>query len=257
MCNCEEILIGRHVKKFPTFLETVINAHEQGMNCIQIFTGNTKRYYKKEPSKEDIKATREYIITNNINMYIHSIYLINLGRTQDIDKALESLRWELIMGPQLGAKGVVVHVGKYLKGTEEDAICAMKDNIIGLEEIIDESCPLLIETPAGQGTEILTLLEDFAKFIKDLKGDKNIKKIGCCVDTCHIFASGYIPMYYIEELEKLGICINLVHYNDSKTEQGSRKDRHEYPGKGYIGTDEMKKVLNWCKLKNIPMIMEI
>lgn len=256
MCNLDLSRVGSHVKKSKTFLETAINAKELNFDSFQIFSGNTKSYSRKTPDQEDIKATNEYLKENKLNMFIHSVYLINLGRpSEQIKPALESLKWELETGYQLGARGVVVHVGKYLKGTEETAVKNTIDNIKLLSDYIHPECPLLVETPAGQGTETLTLLEDFCKFIKELQKEYP-NKIGCCIDTCHVFASGYIASWYIEEVFKTGIFINLVHYNDSKTEQGSRKDRHAPPGFGHLGPEEMKLVKDFCLENKIPMVIE-
>lgn len=256
MCNLDLSRVGSHIGKSKTFLETCKNAKKQGFDSFQIFTGNTKSYNRKIPDPNDLTLTKEYLKENKLNMFIHSVYLINLGRPSDqIKPALECLRWELETGYKLGAKGVVVHVGKYLKGTEETAVQNMKDNIKILSKYIHPECPLLVETPAGQGTETLTLMEDFSKFIKDIQKEYPFK-IGCCIDTCHVFASGYTASWYIEEIMKCNIYINLVHYNDSKTEQGSRKDRHAPPGLGHIGPDDMNLVKDLCLEHKIPMVIE-
>lgn len=255
MCFYSDI-VGSHVGKKVSFLETAKYAKCNNFNSFQIFTGNTKGYYRKTPCLKDLEATNKFIQDNTMKMFIHSIYLINLGRADGIEKSLDNLKWELEWGPRMGASGVVVHVGKYLKGSEDTAVQNMKDNIAKLVDGIDTSCPLLIETPAGQGTECLTKMEDFGKFVSEMK-ELYPGKIDCCLDSCHIYASGYQPLDYMKSLEsQFGLIPRLFHYNDSKTPLGSRKDRHELPGEGHIGSQPMEELMNYCVTKDVPMVLE-
>ena len=192
-----------------------------------------------------------------MEVYIHSIYLINLSRIgEEFEKAKECLKYDLNIGPQMSIKGVVVHVGKALKMGRDVAVDNMFNNILGLMEFIDESCPLLVETPAGQGTEILTDIDDFIKFY-NLFTPEQKRKVKICIDTCHIFALGYDPSKYLEKWNnQLPNSIVLVHFNDSKCPCGSRKDRHAPIGEGLINIDNLNHIMNWCANLNIPMVRE-
>lgn len=245
-------LIGKHVSKRNSLFSTVKNYHETDRKkSIQIFTGSPKSWVRKEPDDDDIVRTKKYVQENNINLFIHSLYFINLAR-KDCKQALESLKWELRIGAKIGSKGVVVHVGKSLDMGEKEALLNMYNNIMSLMPFINPSCPLLLETPAGQGTETLTERESFCAFVK--KFDEKLK---VCIDSCHVFASGYQPMDYIEEFEKeCPGMLQVLHFNDSKTDIGSKKDRHEFPGNGFIGIVEMKRVAQWGIKKMIPMVIE-
>jgi len=239
----EHELVGKHVSKSNTFFSTVKNYRKKS---IQIFTGSPRSWVRKDSCSDDIFKTKDYVENNKIYFFIHSLYFINLAR--DDPKQIKNLNWELSTGLSIGSKGVVVHVGKHLgnSGSTE----RMYKNIMKLD--IDPDCPLLLETPAGQGTECLVDIDEFIKFVK--RFDNRLK---VCIDTCHVWAAGYIPIEYIEKFVKeVPDKLVLVHFNDSKTEKGSRKDRHEFPGKGFIGSDEMNKVFHFCEERKIPMVIE-
>jgi deoxyribonuclease-4 len=255
-------MVGSHIKKLKTYYLT-FNSLEGKVYLdsypMQIFSGSTKMWKRSKIDEKDVEKTKIYIKEKNIKAFIHSIYLINLSRTgEEFEKAREVLEYDLKLGSMMGMSGVVVHVGKSLKMNKTDAINNMYKNIILLLDIIDESCPLLIETPAGQGTEILTELDDFCRFYENFSL-KDRKKVKLCLDTCHIFASSdkYKPIEYLENVyNKFPNSIVLVHYNDSKCKHGSKKDRHEVPGLGYIGFEDMEKIYQWCFEKKIPMVVE-
>ena len=250
------MLIGTHIQKYPTFITTVQSC--DGTFPVQIFTGNTKSWNKPKILDKDIQETIKYVKRHNVYWYIHSIYLINLSRpVNEIISGLFSLLYDLFIGYKIGCRGVVVHCGKYLKMGIQVALNNMYHNIIILLPFIKTNCPLLIETPAGQGTEVLTKMDDFFNFYAQFTPIQQ-KKIKVCIDTCHVWSAGYNPLEYLKRFyEKFPKSLSLVHYNDSKGPLGCCKDRHEYPGKGCIGEDIMKQVHQWCNERDIPMIMEI
>lgn len=248
--------LGTHYSKKKNYFSTVSSFYkETGKKSIQIFTASPKSWSKPTLDEDDLRKTKEFVEENNIKLFIHSLYFINLSRLND-DKALKSLKWELSTGSRMGAKGVVVHVGKSLKMEKKEAVDNMYENIKLLLSDISEECPLLIETPAGQGTECLKKIEDFMDFMGRFSGENRVMT---CIDTCHVWSSncGYYPSDYISKfMDKFPDKLIVVHYNDSKCEKGSNKDRHEYPGKGFIGASELSKVSDLCIENNIPMIIE-
>lgn len=235
--------LGKHCEKKKTFFDTL-----NGISYpIQIFTGSPKSWKRNNPNEEDIEKTKKIITEKNIILFIHSLYFINLAK--DNLKQIENLNWELSTGLSLGSKGIVVHVGKHLN-TIKHPLDVMYNNIMKLN--ISPKCPLILETPAGQGTECLVDIEEFIKFVK--RFDNRLK---VCIDTCHVWASGYNPMEYIEKfINEAPNKLVLVHFNDSKNEKGSKKDRHEIPTKGFIGKEIMDKVFQYCTKMKIPMIIE-
>lgn len=278
----EKYLIGSHIAKCPTYLKSLKDAYKYTIcddelhnhnetenseeierqfwekNPIQLFTGTNKGWKTKTPKESDVEKTKVYINEYNIRAFIHTCYLINLSRTgEKYEKGRERMVADLKIGSMLGFKGVVVHVGKAVeKLTEEVGIINMYNNILNILPEIDENCPLLVETPASQGTEICTKIETFMDFY-EMFTEEERRKVRICVDTCHVWASGYEPMEYLTRwYEKYPESIVLVHWNDSKQEKGSKKDRHAPAGEGYIGWDKMEEMAIWCTEKDIPMVIE-
>jgi deoxyribonuclease-4 len=137
----------------------------------------------------------------------------------------------------------------------------MRANIAKALEHASPSCPLLLETPAGQGTELLTGREEFLDFIESFKDER----IRACIDTCHVFAcknptdpdgNGHDPLEYIKEGVKRSNLVKLVHFNDSLEACGSCKDRHAFVGTGHIGFETMQAIAEFCMDKTIPMVIE-
>lgn len=234
--------IGKHIN-----IQELFQGKE---NCTyQIFTQSPLK--KTYDTKHDWKIYLKLISDKKLIVYIHSSYLINLCNETNI----ELLKKDLSVGKLLGCKGVVVHVGKHTTLMKEEGLLKMTKSIDKIVESIDESCPLLIETPAGQGTELLTTISDFVTFYKSL--DK--KKIKICIDTCHVFSLGYDPIDYCNyiELHCGKNAIKLIHLNDSKNVKGSRIDRHEKYGEGHIGKKNLDKVIVWAFENKIDIVREI
>jgi deoxyribonuclease-4 len=251
--------IGTHIGKQKTFLATLTDFFYQNEFYlpVQIFTGSTKAWKRPIVLDEDKIATLEFVNFNDIKLFIHSIYLINFGRpSEECIPAIDCLANDLELGPRIGAKGVVVHCGKSLKMGKVVATKNMYDNVIGMLDYIKENCPLLIETPAGQGSELLSNFEEFSDFYKKFTADEK-KKIKICIDTCHVYAAGVCPLEYITRwIEIHPMSIALVHWNDSKESKGSKKDRHAPAGEGYIGIEILEKVAQVCAINDIPMVKE-
>jgi deoxyribonuclease-4 len=241
--------IGSHVKKHPTLLETVQSL--PSATPYQIFMGgnqNTRLTVKQA----DLEAAAEFVVENNILVYIHSPYLINLSATPTADEwQLRYMEKLLQYGAQLGAKGVVVHTGKHTTDKYEDGVEKMRKAIETILPFGSPSCPLLLETPSGQGTETLLDPTEFLDFVEGFKSPN----IRVCVDTCHVFANGHEPLEYIKAAKARGL-LHLVHFNDSQDCCGSCKDRHAPVGRGKIGIEKMTAVAEFCNLNDIDMLVE-
>jgi deoxyribonuclease IV len=271
----ENLCVGTHIGKSNTIMESLIDFFEKNSIQtitkelriyngddspykipVQIFTGNPTSFHRKKIEDTEKMVTKKFIEKNGITMFIHSPYIVNLARPFDAIKVqLNLLQYDLELGSSISSKGVIVHCGKYLTMSIEESLENMKKNIQYCLTFATEECPFILETPAGQGTELLTKIEDFASFITSFTEEER-KKIGICVDTCHVFATGYDPWFYLKELKKYGCKPHLVHFNDSKEECHSKKDRHEAIGSGKISIERLQKVAKRCIRKNIPMITE-
>jgi deoxyribonuclease-4 len=248
---CDECCVGSHMKKYPTLLETVMTLPDV-KKPYQIFLGNPQSLFVKV-APADIAAAGAYVKAQGLHVYVHTQYTINLcnndaERMRDDMRA--SLRQQLKIACELGCRGVVVHVGKSCKTPVKEALEVMRQNILAVLEAGSYDCPLLLETPAGQGTETLTKKEDFIQFVAAI----NDPRFGICVDTCHVFASGYDPLEYLSAAP-YGL-IRLVHFNDSLTPLGSKKDRHALCGTGYIGIKKMNAVADLCYANKWDMVIE-
>ena len=254
--------IGTHIKKHKLFYTSLkaFYEHEENKNrpC-QIFTGSPKFWRRPALQPDDVINTKNYINEHNLFVYIHSIYLCNLCKPFIVfrEKAFACLKWELETGMLLHFRGVVVHCGKSLKMPLEEALDNMYKNMLVLLPYINPTCPLLLETSSGQGSETLyqydALKEFYDRFTQEQK-----RKIKICVDTCHVFAAGHDPLEFLQKWEKdhRHDSLVLVHYNDSKECCGAKKDRHAAPGEGHIGMEKMSLIADWCKARNLPMILE-
>jgi deoxyribonuclease IV len=241
----ESTILGSHMSKESAFDPSF----RQITTPIQIFLTNpqAKGFI---PSSDIVQIIQN--MSPDTKLFVHAPYIINL--CADDTWPVERLRHELLACQQLGGKGVVVHVGKYKDQNIETALDNMEGSVRNTLEVATDQCPLLIETPAGEGTELCSGLTQFQKFYNRFRGATNFK---ICVDTCHIFAAGYDPEYYINSwITKYPNAVALVHFNDSANPRGSRVDRHHPPGLGYIGYKRLWKVHELCRQHNIPMVRE-
>ena len=244
--------IGSHMHKLKSLVATV-KALPKGTPS-QIFLGSPQNT-KMNIDEKELALTKEYVNANNLDVYVHSQYIINLATKVDEDSwHINLLKKNLTYASSAGFKGVVVHVGKSTKQDINVALEIMRENILNVIESATELCPLLLETPAGQGTELLTDCDDFIEFVKNI----NDSRLKICLDTCHVFATGKDPNDYLKKIESHDQIDNLllVHFNDSLTCCGSCKDRHAFIGTGYIGIEKLTQMADSCIKIGVHMINE-
>ena len=248
----EKYNIGNHIKKQKTIKKTVESIQNE-TTPNQVFLGSP-RSGAISIKDDDVAESTLFIKKLKINLFVHTPYIINLSKAHtDKDKHTNIFIENIKYSVALGCKGVVIHVGKYLKDTKETAIKTMKKNIDLAMKYATEECPILLETPAGQGTELLTDINEFYEFVDNI----NDKRVQICVDTCHVYSTGYDPLEYLKAIYKKNKkIIKLVHFNDSKTKCDSHVDRHAYIGTGTIGLDKMEEIALFCNKKKIPMVVE-
>ncbi|MFH1461949.1 MAG: deoxyribonuclease IV [bacterium] len=260
----KSVLLGAHTSISGGFYKSIEAGIKTGATAIQIFTKNNKSWAGKEITSEEINKFKETQKKSPIKYVVaHSSYLINIGspNKETEEKSIESLEKEIKRCEQLEIPYLVIHPGARLKNTEEKCIQQIAKNL----DIILKKCSgktqILLETTAGQGTNIGYKFEHIKKIIS-LAKEKN--KIGVCIDTCHVFAAGYdisTPSGYNKTMNEFSKTIGFknlktIHLNDSKTELGSKKDRHENIGKGKIPLKTFALIMNDPRFEKIPKILE-
>jgi Endonuclease IV len=247
--------IGSHVSKKPSLSKTFIGWISAPHLPIQIMFGRSSKIFISE---EEVSKSLEIVNKYKLKVFVHTPYILNLcserAKIKD-DYIIKCIQAHLSYCKRFGAKGVVVHVGKSCKLKEKDALENMRKNIEACLESSSEECPLLLETPAGQGTETLTTVSELLDFVESFHS----KKLGVCVDTCHVFASGILPSEALNiccSKPEWKSCVKLVHFNDSAKDQGCCVDRHAPIGTGKIPLNDLLKCAECCEHNGIPMLNE-
>jgi deoxyribonuclease-4 len=255
---------GTHLSKSNGILNTLEYAKSLNINHCQIFTKAPQKFsLLKDIEPIEKNLIENFIDKHNFDLFIHGQYILNLSRN-DLPYAVKSVVQDL--NYIKNSKGVIIHTGKATNGlTKEEAFNNMKNNILKILSQIEHDNYLIIETSVKTKTDLCNFwsIEGLSELYNSLDKHSNIK---FCIDTCHIFASGYdisdIQQFekYISKFDKLIGIENIVlfHLNDSKTKCGSNKDNHEELGKGYIFKEinTLKYIISWCNKYKIPYITE-
>lgn len=258
-------LLGAHFSIAKGLHHAVYSAKKLNCNTLQIFTKNSNSWKEKSPSQEEVNDFKKALDeTGIIKIASHTSYLINLAGSQKEKHALsfKALKQELLRSALLGIHYVVLHPGSHRGKGEESGICRVADSIDKLcNETPGIKTELLLETSAGQGSSIGHTFNHLAIILDKIK---NKDRVGICLDTCHIFASGYdirTDKSYSKTInefnEHIGLKhLKLIHLNDSKKDLGSKVDRHEHIGQGKIGLNAFRCIMNDPRLFDIPKIIE-
>jgi len=259
--------VGAHVKKETNLLKTLDVITKNGGNALQLFASNPRS--TQTPNLDSYHMIsddfQKLCTTNKCSTVIHSSYTVNLAKEPKDGKRVLDLKdcyWvklllgELEVSDIIGSIGVVVHVGKYTTQTHENGVKQMSNTIKYIISQMKEKqmkSKLIIETPAGAGTELLTNVDDFIQFFNDFSVSEK-KHLGMCLDTAHIWSSGYdINDYYSLVCKSNEKDILVVHFNNSKKDQGSRVDTHDNIFDGKIELKDMETFMK--NIKGDPMII--
>ena len=254
--------VGGHVSMAGSLLNAIKKTEEIGGNCLQIFAGSPRLWFRKPFPEDQIEAYLSESERLNIKpTFIHALYLVNLASTNKeiLEKSVNSLIMDIQNGARLHSAGVIVHIGSHL-GSGFDSV---KDQILAVIQRIlasTENCDLILENDAGQNGKIGSL-EEISFLIKTIK-DKRLKM---CLDTAHLFESG-VDIRKKDEVEKISKQLKdldlsdklvCIHLNDSATVLNSHRDMHANIGEGEIGLEGLRNLINHHSFNSLPLILEV
>ena len=257
------MLIGAHVSPAGGVAKAVERGVERGCHAIQIFNQNPRAWKPREYPAEEIEAFHAAMDGSEVDaLLIHAVYLLNCASEDEEIRAktLTSLVSSLRAGAELGAVAVVLHPGSALRGSVEPAIERAGDVI---REALAESerCPLHLENTAGAGGTLGRSFTELAAIVDAAGGDE---RLGLCLDSCHLLASGYdirtaggLAQTLDECVSEVGLeRVGSLHLNDSQTPLGSNRDRHANVGEGELGEDGCAVFLSEPRFDGLACVLE-
>ena len=259
--------IGIHTSIAGSLDKAAHRAAALGANTFQIFTASPRAWKASPPDAEQVRRLRAARRALDLTpLVVHDGYLINLAAAGEAlrRKSVAAFRGEIERALAIGADYLVAHPGSYRGETLEQGIRRVAASIVAAARGLETGgLVLLLENMAGAGAAIGRRFEELAA-IRRLAAPRTAMRIGYCLDTAHCFAAGYdvatargLRRTLQEAEEVLGLDrVGVIHTNDSKTPLGSRVDRHEQIGKGYIGEDGFRRILRHPKLRRKPFILE-
>ncbi|MFA6174304.1 MAG: deoxyribonuclease IV [Kiritimatiellales bacterium] len=257
--------IGAHVSASGGVENAPLNAKAIGANAFALFTKNQKQWaaapLTKKSFQDFAKNCAEAFTAAQI--LPHDSYLINLGHpeTEGLEKSRTAFLDEMQRCEQLGLDRLNFHPGSHLGKCSENECIALIAESINIALAKTKGVTAVIENTAGQGSNMGFRFEQLAGIIERVK-DKS--RVGICIDTCHTFAAGYdlrTEKAFTATFEEFGKTVGFqylkgMHLNDSKKDLGTRVDRHESLGKGFIGIDCFKFLMADDRFNGIPLILE-
>ena len=257
------MLIGAHVSQAGGLPKAIERGTELDCQAIQIFNQSPRMWRPTAYTDEDFAAFREARKASEIGgVLIHAVYLINCA-SQDADirkKSLASLIQSLRVGEGIGAHAVVLHAGSALGGAVAPAI-KRAGKVIARALAETDRCALHLENTAGTGGTLGRSFDELAALLDAAGGDK---RLGVCLDSCHLLASGYEIRTPDALAETIDACVAAIgkgrigslHLNDSQTPLGSNRDRHANIGEGEIGDDGCAAFLSEPRFEKLPCVLE-
>lgn len=258
--------LGCHVSfKAPHyFLGSIEDALRYGADACMIYTGAPQNSKRKEIDQLYIPegtSLLEWAGWNSDQVVVHAPYIINLANSLHPDVSYFGrtfLKQELARTQAIGAKYLVLHPGAHLKAGVEVGTNWI---IEGLNQVLKEDSSevmILLESMAGKGSEIGKTFEELQAILSAIHFPK---RVGVCLDTCHLHDAGYELSEFDVLLQKFDDLIGLdklkvIHINDSKNPKGAHKDRHENIGQGYIGFETLARIVHHPALENVIKILE-
>jgi deoxyribonuclease-4 len=266
--------IGAHVRAGKGLVPALQHGADIGADVVQIFTQSPRMWKPSQYGPEVLSKYREAQAQHPsvTSTFCHATYLINLA-TPDPELAAKSracLDANLATADGMGSDGLVLHIGSHrgsgfetaLPGVVEGLIEALDSTALDSTVPNEDPCPILLENTAGAGDTVGRSFEELAEVIDAAGGDE---RLGVCLDTQHLWASG-VPFGAVEEADELIALVSstvgmdrlrCLHLNDSKVAFGANRDRHENIGDGTIGADRLAALLGHPDLQGLPAILEV
>ncbi len=258
-------LFGSHLSVAGGFTKAIDAAVKLGCDTVQIFTKAPSQWRGREITDVEAVQFRKALKQSKLKLpLVHDSYLINLAAPDDAlyRRSIDAFVDEVQRAEKLGVAYIVTHPGAHVGSGEDDGLQRV---VTALNEMIartaDVRVKILIEATAGQGTTLGWRFEHLRTILQRVSRPV---RFGICLDTCHIFAAGYSLWPRAEYTKTMLEFDNVVgmkwlrafHLNDSKKPNGSRVDRHEHLGQGYIGREAFGLVVNDPRFAKLPMILE-
>jgi len=257
--------IGAHVSAAGGAYKAIANAEHIGAECIQIFGGSPKMWRAKQLDEAVLKKYLTLKKSSTLgNVYLHASYLVNLGsdKAANRENSVLSLIDHMMIAEQLGACGVIFHLGSSMSGTKAEAL---EFTVRGMSEVLKQvpgTSWLIMENSAGGGNKLGL---DFGE-VGEIMKRADSERVKVCLDTAHIFEAGGIDEYSPSKIKAL--CDDFdrevgldklvtLHINDSKTPYNSHHDRHENIGDGHIGLDGFTHLAKEKRLWDKDWLLEV
>jgi deoxyribonuclease-4 len=257
------VRIGAHVPTGGRPAGAIDSALARGCEAFQIFASNPRAWAAPRIDDERAEEFRRRREEAGLGpAFAHSSYLVNIASPDEAfrRRSVELAREELELVEALGADGLVVHAGAGGAGERGRAVERAADSVRGILAG-GESAPVLMELTAGGSGTVASTISEAAELFAALDGHPRVR---LCLDTCHLFAAGYGldteegTEATFAELESHGLAgrLELVHANDARDPRGSRRDRHEHPGQGFIGENGFRAILTRPEVRQITVLIE-
>ena len=259
------ILLGAHMSIGGGVHRAIERSCSIRCNAMQIFVKNNMQWFARPLDGTEIKAFIEHTQRCELDsVFAHANYLINLAATnpQFHANSLRALAEELTRADQLELPFLVMHPGAHLGAGEEAGLDKIVNSIDAVHAVLPKlKTKIALETTAGQGSCLGDKFEQIGYIISNVQEPE---RLCVCLDTAHVHAAGYdlatessTRMMFAEFDRTIGLArLAALHLNDSKTERGSRVDRHEHIGKGKIGLNAFRFIMRDRRFRKIPKVLE-
>lgn len=263
MSKKHTLLYGAHISIAGEIKLAIERGESIGCTAIQIFTKSNRQWHAKEITHEEALAFKQAWKKSSIKSVIaHAAYLINIGSPdKNIEhKSVSALKLEMERCVALDIPYLVLHPGSHANTDEQSCLKRIAHNLDQLFDTVPH-CSILLETMAGQGSSVGYTFEHIAQI---MQYSQHKKRLGVCIDTCHIFSAGYdlttkktYDLLWKNFDKIIGINkLKIIHINDSKQACGSRVDRHTDIGKGKIGLEFFELLFNDSRFFDVPKVLE-
>jgi deoxyribonuclease-4 len=250
--------IGAHLPLGQGMVRAVERAHALGLDALQVFSDNPTSWRRRSEPPKELPAFRARLDDLGLGpIAIHAAYLVNLAGSDPgfVERSLGLLATELRVAPTFGARYVNVHMGSHRGTTVATGMDRLADGVARILAEIDrgpDAATLVLENSAGGGDGLGVTLEEIAGVLDAIAARRvAAEQVSICLDTAHLWGAGYRISdpsevdRLVNEFDRLiGLeRLAMIHFNDSRSELGSRMDRHQHVGAGFIGAEGMRAVL--------------